>query len=419
MWWSLVKNDLTSWPAEKDYRIFSFFDLAKEERNANRLAAILKAKVSDKSFQFWFGDQAPYTFWKDWVWGSTTTALTYPIKFLSSPWIDALGKSAWENMLRRTDLLFHTEKDFEAIPTPFEATDSASSEISITTCQRFDPVQDGLAHHKANGALSIFLRKLTKEIYSPDKKHTPEGKTNGKEKENPHKEWSITLVGHSMGAIIVNHILRDFGHCLPIDNIVFMAAASTINDYNDSVFPYMINRQRELQEEKKQCQPVKTNPQNSGQANEDKKQCQLVKVNSQNNGVGDKGKMPSVYHLMLHELAETSEPNYWNLPPTGSLLVWIDNFLSTPNTPMDRTSGRFTNLMLSLHTTPEEIRPYIIIKRFPCGGSDWGGTQNGIPANHSDFAERFKFWEKACWEVPEGKNENEKFQNETKKGCFY
>lgn len=364
VWWSLIRNDLTSWPSEKNNWLFNFLDLAKEERNANMIAKTLQDNPSAESFSFWFGPQAPSTFWKDRMWDSTTTALTYPIKFLSSPWIDALGKSAWENMLRRTDLLFHTEQDFQAKSAPFTPSYQEKLPTPHTACESLFHQEPGLVHKKPGGAISIFFRMLAEEIHM-------------------NSDWSITLVGHSMGAIIVNHILRDFGPCLPIDNIIFMAAASTINSYNDSVFPYMAWRIQEKKTDERKSEP------------------------------------PKIYHLMLHELAETSETNYWNLPPTGSLLVWIDNFLSTPNTPMDRTSGRFTNLMLSLHTTPEEIRPHISIKRFPGGGSSWGGTREGIPANHSDFSGRFRFWEKTCWEIPQGNNESEQFHNERNKGCFY
>lgn len=364
VWWSLIANDLTSWPSDKNNWFFNFFDLARSERNANKIADTLKNEPPDESFPFWLGPQAPYTFWKDRVLDSATTALTYPIKFLSSPWIDALGKSAWENMLRRTDLLFHTEKDFQENPTQWIASVPDTIKAQRTTCESLVHPEPGLVHVKPSGALSIFFRKLVKEMLGND------------------SDWSITLVGHSMGTIIVNHILRDFGTCLPIDKIVFMGAASTINSYVDSAFPFMVWRLKESETDPKK--PV-----------------------------------PKIYHLMLHELAETSETNYWSLPPTGSLLVWIDNFLSTPNTPMDRTSGRFTNLMLSLHTTPPAIRPYISIKRFPGGGSSWGETPEGIPANHSDLSGKFRFWEKACWEVPVGKDEVVKFQNEKKKNCFY
>ncbi|MGB0911568.1 MAG: hypothetical protein ACPGYT_14490, partial [Nitrospirales bacterium] len=326
-------------------------------------------------------------FWKDQLLGPATTALTYPLKFASSPWIDALGKSAWENMLRRTDLLFHTEQEFRksdvqlkniqvetASPQRYQnIIDSLPQELitRIKACRALVEQKPRLTQIKPNGALSIFFRKLAKEIV------------------NDYPNWSITLVGHSMGAIIANHILRDFGTCLPIDNIVFMAAASTINSYKDSVIPFMEMRVRQNQDVP---QGVFNAPHES---------------------------MPKVHHLTLHELAETSETNFWNLPPTGSLLVWIDNFLSTPNTPMDRTSGRFTNLMLSLHTTPDAIRRHISIKRFPGGGSGWGGTSDGIPENHSDFAGRFRFWEKSCWKVPDGKNDSEKFFNEKHKNCFY
>ncbi|GJL54298.1 MAG: hypothetical protein NPIRA02_14300 [Nitrospirales bacterium] len=376
VWWSLIANDLTSWPSNKDNWFFNFFDLAKAERDANTIAKTL----STQRFPFWLGRQVEPLLLSDQVWGSFSTALTYPIKFFSSPWIDALGKSAWDTMLRRTDLLFHTENEFQTDPAQSKMIQAAMSPHSspvtisglhptefssrIEACTALVEQKAGLPQVKAGGALSIFLRKLAEVILQDD-----------------YSQWSVTLVGHSMGAIIVNHMIRDFGACLPIDNVVFMAAASTTNDYKDSVFPFLEQRHKEYQKQ--------------GTA------------------------IPKVYHLMLHELAETSETNYWNLPPTGSLLVWIDNFLSTPKTPLDRTSGRFTNFMLSLHTTPDAIREYISIKRFPGGGSSKGGTRDGIPENHSDFSSRFRFWKEQCWKVPDGNTPEEKFKNERKKNCFY
>ena len=380
VWWSLVGNDLVSTPSNKDNWFFNFFDLARDQRNANQIAESLKNGDQDKNFKFWFGRSAPYSVLQDWVLGITTTALTYPIKFAISPWIDALGKSAWENMLRRTDLLLHTESEFQTDPSQskmvqeamaphqktVEISDSHPKEFEarIRSCESLVRQKKGLTHVKSDGALSILFQKLAEKILSDN-----------------YKDWSITLVGHSMGAIITNHIIRDFGACLPLDNIVFMAAASTINNYKDSVFPFLKMRQEE----------------------------------SRAQGTS----MPNVYHLMLHELAETSETNYWNLPPTGSLLVWIDNFLSTPNTPMDRTSGRFINFMLSLHATPEEMRPYISIKRFPGGGSGWGGVGAGIPKNHSDFSGRFRFWKEECWKPPAWMTPQEMFDKEKEKNCFY
>lgn len=379
VWWSQVGNDLTSWPSNKDNWFFDYFDLARGERDANTIGKGLTKDLSENNFKFWLGQEAPSTLWKDTILGTFRTALTYPSKILFSPFIDALGKSAWENMLRRTDLLFHTENEFQTDPakskeireaTIFSKKDSTNSyEFYLApqnmnqACQRIIEQGQGLHNVKAGGALSVFLRKFIEAIRS--EYHT----------------WSITLVGHSMGAIIVNHIIRDFGDCLPIENIVFMASASTFKDYEAGLFPYMLMRK----------------------ANETKYRIP----------------MPQVYNLMLHELAETRETNFWDLSPTGSLLVWIDNFLSTPLTPMDRTSGRFTNFMLALHTIPKEIRSSITMKRFPGGGSGLGETRDGIPTRHDDFVFHFKFWLEDCWKAPKGKDDTARFQEERNKNCFY
>jgi pimeloyl-ACP methyl ester carboxylesterase len=54
-----------------------------------------------------------------------------------------------------------------------------------------------------------------------------------------NEDWEFVLVGHSMGAIIVNEIVRHYGEKLPISHIVYMAAACSIRDYEDSVWPYL------------------------------------------------------------------------------------------------------------------------------------------------------------------------------------
>jgi hypothetical protein len=52
--------------------------------------------------------------------------------------------------------------------------------------------------------------------------------------------------------------------------------------------------------------------------------------------------------VMLNPKAETGElqKKFLDLPPRGSLLVWIDDFLSNPVHEQDRTMGRWTNLFL-------------------------------------------------------------------------
>jgi hypothetical protein len=248
-----------------------------------------------------------------------TSALTIPTKLIGSMFIDAFGKSAWDIMLRRTHMLYHTEREF--FESQKVAVDEGNSEVPTS-------------HIKPDGALSVFLRRLQTMIDDPAH--------GGRDK------WEITLVGHSMGTIVLNQMIRNSGD-LPFNRIVYMAGATTVRDYQDSVFPYL-----------------------------------RVNLNAQ------------VYHLTLHPKAEVRErfdPGipYVDLPPRGSLLVWVDDFLSSPETPLDRTVGRFENLVTAVHNTPDDLRGRIHIKAFGVGGDV------RAPQKHGDFTANLKFWKPECW----------------------
>lgn len=268
----------------------------------------------------------------------TTAALTIPTKLIGSMFIDAFGKSAWEIMLRRTHLLYHTEREI------FE-----SQKVAVDEGKPETPT----SHIKPDGALSVFMRRLRQTIEDPA--------------HGGRDTWEITLVGHSMGTIVLNQMIREFGLttvatpdgksftagvALPFNRIVYMAGAATVRDYQDSVFPYL-RENREAQ----------------------------------------------VFHLVLHPKAEVRErfdPGvpYLDFPPRGSLLVWVDDFLSAPETPLDRTVGRYENLLTAVHNTPEEVRGRVHIKAFGAGRSVRG------PQRHGDFTERLKFWKPECWWSP-------------------
>jgi hypothetical protein len=266
----------------------------------------------------------------------TTSALTIPTKLIGSMFIDAFGKSAWEIMLRRTHMLYHTEREF------FEsrkvAVDEGMPEIPTA---RIEP----------DGALSVFLRRLQEMM----------------DRNGGREAWDITLVGHSMGTIVLNQMIREFGLkaatgsdgktatsgvALPFNRIVYMAGAATVRDYQDSLFPYLrANRNAE------------------------------------------------VFHLVLHPKAEVRErfdPGipYLDFPPRGSLLVWVDDFLSAPETPLDRTVGRYENLLTAVHNTPDELLGRVHIKAF--------GTGRDVraPQKHGDFTSHLKFWKPECWWSP-------------------
>jgi len=256
--------------------------------------------------------------------------VTLPTKIVSGPFIDALGTSAWNSMLRTSHLLFHSEQDFHP----------GSKIKAWEEHQRNKKEVEGI------GGLSVFMRLLKEKI-----------------KTDPEK-WEITLVGHSMGTIVINEMLRRFPD-IRYDDIVYMAAACSIREYEDSVFPYL-NKHGQNQQRQKEHEPNKPKP-------------------------------PQVYHLMLHEQAEVGETlEYVDLPPRGSLLVWVDNFFSKPKTHLDRRLGRWTNLALAVHNTPKEMQEQIFFKVFALGES----TKETNPQRHGEFNE-FPFWRETFWKPEE------------------
>ncbi len=118
-------------------------------------------------------------------------------------------------------------------------------------------------------------------------------------KANPEDPWGrlrLTLVGHSMGTMILNQLLEEYGD-LEFDRIVYLAAAASIDDVRGAVLPYLRRH------------PNAT--------------------------------------FWGFNLAETRESQEFNGPDVferGSLLVWIDHLFERLNAPGNRTFGRARNL---------------------------------------------------------------------------
>jgi len=264
--------------------------------------------------------------WKFFQW-----LVTIPTKLAISPFLDAFGKSAWENMLRTIQLLYQVDEEFHVGSSPNRHTVN-------------------LADRQSEGGLSVFFSELVKHI------HTAE---NGEK-----KNWEITWVGHSAGTIVINEAIRRFGlpktqdHPLPFNTIVYMAAASTLHDVQTSVYPYL-----------------------------------------QNN------RSAHFYHLMLHEKAEEGETVWqpFDLSPRGSLLVWIDDFLSNPLTHKERTAGSYGNFFRDYHSIPQNIRNQIYLRVFSQGNM----VRSGNPQKHGEFTDRFKFWDAKCWATDFSQTEND------------
>lgn len=243
-----------------------------------------------------------------------------PPKLLTSPVLDGLGGPAWETMLRHAALGFHSD----GVSNPAERP------------RQSDP--------EGNGGFSRFLRRLQTNI----------GDTScGAGTSGDCVEWELTVIGHSMGAIVANHMLNEFPD-LSFTNIVYMASAASVRDYERAVFPYLVRHPESR-----------------------------------------------MYHLTLHNFSDLRDQYFYDVPPAGSLLVWIDSFLSKPETLRDRTAGRFNNLMLFAEETPEPLRARISMKAFGVGAD----VADSDPQHHGGFAlfngvdNRPKFWDPSFWKV--------------------
>lgn len=224
--------------------------------------------------------------------------------------LDAMGKSSWKTMRRRTGTMFRRPSEFN--PTSLDPRSGTKALDSPAT-----------------GATAVFLEQLETLLAKPD-----------------HENRPLTVIGHSMGTIIVNEILvRHSG--LPYDKIVYMAAACSIRDFERSVVPILAH------------QPD-----------------------------------AHFFNLCLHPVAEAREIQWalLDLPPRGTLLEWIDNFLEDPERIVDRVLGKWDNVIQATHIIDKSVRPRVHLKAFGIGS----------PLDlrrHGEFT-RKEFWSSDFLEIP-------------------
>lgn len=250
-------------------------------------------------------------------------------KLVLTPFIAGMGRPAWEIMVRRTTSMFTP-------PTRFDIRGQLSGSDSYATRREH---AEAANEFRREGAVAKLLERLNS--FSKG-----------------HPELEVTLVGHSMGTIVIGNILRDAGAIknVPIRNIVFMAAACSIRDLQSAVIPYL-----------QSCE----------------------------------GQETKFFNLTLHPINDADEIDwaYLDLLPRGSLLEWIDNFYTTPETHLDRTLGKWTNIIQAINIIPEEVRDRVTIKGFGLGD-----TRKYGPQKHGDFDEyssdqEWKFWDEGFWEA--------------------
>ena len=119
----------------------------------------------------------------------------------------------------------------------------------------------------------------------------------------------LTIIGHSMGAIVVNQLVQAFPD-LNYESIVYLSGAATVRDTKAALEPVL--RQH--------------------------------------------GGRTTFYNLMLHPLNEALETHFAGSIPSGSLLVWVDEMLEHPDTRLDRTVGQWSNMQGGRHAFAPDVR---------------------------------------------------------------
>ncbi len=168
--------------------------------------------------------------------------------------------------------------------------------------------------------------------------------------------FKVNLFAHSMGAIIANRLLNfanqrvDNSSQMPhFTKIVYMAAACEIRDLEDTVYPYL---------------------------------------SWGNRNVGDPGNAKTeFYNLMLHPLNERTERRGYEFLPTGSLLVWIDEFYEPQESRKTLTAGRWVNFMSQIYDIPKNVVKFVKIRVFPINTKE----KKNIPVDHGGFTQA-DFW---------------------------
>ncbi|MGI8432617.1 MAG: esterase/lipase family protein, partial [Chthoniobacterales bacterium] len=295
--------------------------------------------------------------------------LTVPTKFSTTVALDTLGVQPWKNMVRRTRTMFERESEFIPDLTYDDATELARYRGDLIVPAK---LIDQLNFTGRKGAMWHFCDQLQQYLTT----------------RNVAGEPKVTVIGHSMGAIVTCEMLERF-HRLPVDNVVLMAAACSINDFKVKIIPY-------LEEQNLRADFASRAPAVAAAYGP------FIKT--------------KLYNLCLNDTGEHLEPNpgQLDLVQRGSLLTWVDTLYQNPESENDRTLGRWVNAVLATDDIPSGVLNRITIKGFgldrrrrkdsPVYTADPSQTKViDEPTKHGEFsryqekkskrASNFRFWD--------------------------
>lgn len=252
--------------------------------------------------------------------------ITSPFKVVTTPFVYTYGNQAWDQMERRVDTQFVNQTDL-ANGTRQELESDLNSDLG--------------AMARTEGATLKLIKYIERRL------------------EEENVDFELTLIGHSMGAIIVNRML-DNKPSIRTRNIVYMASADTLYNFVYTTLPY-VRSQLQMQA------------------------APSTSLNQATPGI-------DVYNLFLNPENEDREVSGYGFAPSGSLLVWIDTMYARPEYVLKRTAGRWSNMHQILNLVPEDIRDRVHFRVF--------GKATGCPSpqKHGEFDDAgCDFWQENFW----------------------
>lgn len=220
-----------------------------------------------------------------------TSLITAPVHIPVLPLVSGLGSGAWDMLKRRTDRMFFIEKG-----------DHDSTRKS---------------------ALRVFFEAMSERARSSWVCKTSSGQA---------LPIEITLVGHSMGSIVINRILREFPE-IELTRIIYLGAAASVQDFRDNIIPYL------------------SPPTLKG---------------------------AHFYSFSLAVKDENREQNYFGLAPRGSLLVYIENMFEPGVSGEQFRVGWWINAREIL-VGKKEVCSRMTFLKFP------GDEESDYPKKHGEF----------------------------------
>lgn len=259
--------------------------------------------------------------------------LLAPVRGVTVPFLDAFGTGAWDIMKRRAAFVTARGLPAEAV---------ADLEPRMPKRPARDEQRQGAGRTLVQslvGRLCVKDGDASRLFWTEDADPEPATAPRRCKDGQAGREVQLTLVGHSMGALVVNRVLLGFPN-VPFHRVVLLAAAASIDDLDTAVLPYL-----------------------------------------------DRHPETEFHNVSLSMNDERYERGWGDLWERGSLLVWIDNLFERVNAPQQLRLGRCLNLF---RPAPDEPRstsaryaPRVFFHKLT-------GQATDDPRRHGDFDEPLK-----------------------------